>query len=85
LVEVVKRLELDLTNKAFTRCSLCNKLLVDVPKSKVAGKVPPFIFSTQSEYRRCPKCNKIYWPGTHRKHMEKIFDEVAKSVAALTK
>ena len=84
LVEVVRRIGIDLRGKAFTRCGLCNKPLVDVTREEVAGKVPPFVFATQTEYRLCKKCNKIYWPGTHRKRMEEIFDEVARSAALKT-
>ena len=79
LVEVMKRGGIDVRAKAFTRCTLCNGLLADIAKEDVAGKVPPFIFATQTDYRYCAKCKKVYWPGTHRKHMEQILDDVARA------
>ena len=76
LVEVVRRARIDSTDKAFTRCGICNAPLVEITKQEVAGKVPPFVFATQTDYRFCRACDKVYWPGTHRKSMQKMFDEV---------
>jgi len=50
----------------LTRCLSCNDLLVEIPREDVREKVPPFVFETQSHFKSCPACSKIYWAGTHR-------------------
>ena len=49
----------------FTRCILCNEVLVDIAKDKVKDKVPEYVFKTQEDFVTCPQCQRIYWQGTH--------------------
>jgi uncharacterized protein with PIN domain len=56
----------------WTRCPVCNSALVSVPKGDAWGQVPPYVFVTQEEFRLCPHCNRFYWRGTHRQHMETL-------------
>jgi uncharacterized protein with PIN domain len=56
--------------KAFSRCGLCNSILVSVDKESVEGKVPEKVFEWKDEYWFCEKCNKYYWQGTHYKGIE---------------
>jgi uncharacterized protein with PIN domain len=51
--------------EAFSRCAECNSVLEEVSKESVRGQVPPYVFHTQERYRRCPRCARIYWRGTH--------------------
>ncbi|MFH0931374.1 MAG: Mut7-C RNAse domain-containing protein [Candidatus Zixiibacteriota bacterium] len=55
----------------FTRCMVCNQVLVSVPKKEVENKVPPFVFKTQESFVYCSKCDKLYWGGTHVKNLKK--------------
>ncbi len=58
--------ELHLTARmAFSRCAVCNVPLEQVTKSAVKGSVPPYVFQTQTQFRRCPQCHRVYWRGTH--------------------
>jgi uncharacterized protein with PIN domain len=50
----------------LTRCLSCNELLEAVDRESVQGLVPPFVFETQRQFKRCPACRKLYWAGTHR-------------------
>jgi len=52
-------------DEVFTRCTLCNELLLEIEKDKVKDKVPNYVFQTQEEFSYCPVCQKIYWKGTH--------------------
>jgi uncharacterized protein with PIN domain len=52
-------------NKTFTRCLDCNTELVEIPKEKCAGRIPPYIFKTQERFLHCESCDKIFWAGTH--------------------
>lgn len=55
--------------RPFSRCSLCNTQLLLIPREAAFGAVPDFVFETASDFHRCPKCEKIYWPGSHRQKM----------------
>jgi len=49
----------------FTRCLVCNEVLLEIDKERVKDKVPSYVFQTQEEFSYCPTCQKIYWKGTH--------------------
>jgi uncharacterized protein with PIN domain len=49
----------------FTRCLVCNEVLLEIDKEKVKDKVPSYVFQTQEEFSYCPSCQKVYWKGTH--------------------
>ena len=69
-------IELNLTAgqmRPFSRCLHCNVPIVNAEKDSLRGRVPDYIFETQEQFRRCSKCNRIYWPGTHTtRSMQKI-------------
>jgi uncharacterized protein with PIN domain len=50
---------------ALSRCAICNEPLQAIARCEVVDRVPPYVYRTQNEFRRCPKCGRIYWPGTH--------------------
>lgn len=54
---------------ALSRCSLCNVPLEAVSKDLVADRVPPYVFRTQQQFRLCPACGRVYWPGSHLERM----------------
>lgn len=72
LVQVIKELGLDCRMAEFSRCMECNANLTSRDPYEVAGKVPPYVYSTQTHYMQCPACDRIYWRGTHwlRMNME---------------
>lgn len=49
----------------FSRCPECNGVLVELPRAEAKGRVPPYVWHTQTQFRRCPDCQRIYWKGTH--------------------
>jgi uncharacterized protein with PIN domain len=53
----------------FSRCSLCNAQLIEIPREAASGAVPDYIFETASDFRKCPECARVYWPGSHREKM----------------
>jgi len=53
----------------FGRCIECNSPLEAVDRGSVALEVPPYVYSTQQEFKKCPSCGRIYWGGTHRQRM----------------
>lgn len=76
LREVVRTYDLDWRSRLFSRCSLCGAELVDIEEKEVGTAVPPKILREQDELRRCPECNKIYWPGSHTDRMRKVLEQV---------
>jgi uncharacterized protein len=66
---VIKSFKLKIDIKPFSRCLVCNEILVSIKKREIKGRVPFYIFQTKDEFSSCPKCQKIYWAGTHQKNM----------------
>ena len=57
---------LDLTaRQAFSRCAECNVPLDPASKETIQSQVPPYVFQTQDHFLRCPRCQRVYWRGTH--------------------
>jgi uncharacterized protein with PIN domain len=68
--EVLKAIghEID-QNRLLSRCLECNALLQSVDKEEVRFQVPAYVFKTQSHFKRCPGCQRLYWGGTHRRNI----------------
>lgn len=62
---------------ALSRCSLCNLSLKPASREEVAGRIPPYVLRTQTEFRICPGCGRVYWPGTHLEQMRRQMKEFA--------
>nr|HID13727.1 hypothetical protein [Anaerolineae bacterium] len=54
---------------ALSRCAVCNAVLEPVSPAEIADRVPPYVLKTQAEFRRCPGCGRVYWPGSHLQMM----------------
>jgi uncharacterized protein len=63
--------------RPFSRCLRCNELLAPVAKEVIIDRLEPLTRKYYDAFYRCPKCKKIYWPGSHREHMEKIITGLA--------
>ncbi len=67
LVEVLGKLDLKPEpENLFTLCLRCNESLKEAKPEEVRPLVPDYVFRTQREFRVCPKCRGVFWPGTHR-------------------
>lgn len=51
--------------RPFTRCSECNGTLGELSHGEARDLVPPYVWHTQQEFRRCAGCGRVYWKGTH--------------------
>ncbi len=60
----------------FTRCVICNEVLIEIKKVEVKDRVPEFVYRTNENFMRCPACNKIYWQGTHWGNVKEIIDKL---------
>jgi len=75
LRQVLQGASLD-NSPVLSRCLLCNSALDSIKKDEVKGKVPPKVFEQHETFWYCPRCNKIYWRGTHYTDMLKKIDEL---------
>lgn len=76
--ELLQKLNLKPDDKQlFSRCIICNELLKSIEKEKVKDKVPEYVFKTQKEFVTCPKCQRIYWQGTHWGNVRQILKEIS--------
>ncbi len=75
--EILKALNIRVNKDImFSRCVICNLALVPVDKEKIKDKVPEYVFKTQVHFTSCPKCRRIYWPGTHWGNVQKTLEEI---------
>ena len=89
-VEQLKQVinEVGITNedlRPFSRCSPCNLPIVNIHKDSVIGRVPDYIWETHDAFSRCPRCERIYWSGSHTKRcmerIEALFQHRANSIS----
>jgi uncharacterized protein with PIN domain len=69
LRQVIRVCGLRPLDHAFARCLECNLLLEPRSKAEVEKRVPPYVFATQENFSWCPKCRRVFWPGTHHERM----------------
>ena len=70
--EVIKTLRLQPDEKYFfTRCKLCNTILIRVPLEEIVNQVPDHVSIRHDRFSKCNTCGKIYWPGTHYERIRK--------------
>lgn len=69
-------LALDWLARPFSRCLVDNTLLVAAETSQIAH-VPPPARLASAEFRACPACGRVYWPGSHHRRMQAVLDEWA--------
>ncbi len=64
--EVLEKLRLiPETEQYFSRCLRCNVLLEELARDAAKDRVPPYVFERYERFQTCPRCGRIYWPGTH--------------------
>ncbi len=72
LLEVIKRFDLKNSLNPFSRCSICNSLLIPVEKKTIIAELPPKVVEYYNEFCKCEQCNKIYWRGSHFQKLNSV-------------
>jgi len=72
LREVVERLQLGANARPFTLCLCCNAPLIDVDKASVLPLLPPSVAQHHTQFKRCPVCARVYWPGDPYRRMSEM-------------
>jgi len=70
VVQVINSFKLHNKIKPYSRCIECNYPLKKIKKERAKNLVAPFIYENENEFALCPKCGRVYWPGTHYRKME---------------
>lgn len=60
----------NLVIRPMSRCLNCNEILIEQAKANIKSKVPFYVYQTCERFYACPKCQKIYWRGTHYQDMQ---------------
>lgn len=71
-VEIVDRFALARQLRPFTRCMVCNGVLVDVDAGDVSGRLPPAVAERDDVVRTCPGCSRLYWEGSHQPRLRSL-------------
>lgn len=69
LEELIARLDLCPQLQPFSRCMSCNGRLEAVDKEQIAERLPPRTRRYYHEFKRCVRCDKLYWKGSHYERM----------------
>lgn len=62
--------------KPFSRCFKCNNLLEPVSKEDILHRLLPLTKKFYNTFHRCPQCDRIYWPGSHKEKMRKYLNGI---------
>jgi len=62
--------------KPYSRCIECNIELKDIPKKRAKNLVVPFVYEHANSFAICPRCERVYWDGTHHQDMEFKIEEI---------
>lgn len=64
---------IDWLKAPFSRCTVCNEPLQLAPVDDLA-QVPPGSREHATQVWRCPRCNKLYWDGSHVTRMRNTLE-----------
>ncbi|HZX10200.1 MAG TPA: Mut7-C RNAse domain-containing protein [Acidobacteriota bacterium] len=70
--------ELDLRDKVkpYSRCIECNVLLKSISKKQAKNLVAPFVYERSDSFSLCPRCGRVFWPGTHHSDMNFKIEDI---------
>jgi len=73
---------LTLPTKTLPRCTVCNAVIKEVAKEKIAKVLQPQTRAVYNHFWQCtnPHCQKIYWKGPHWTKMAQTLEECRKAL-----
>jgi hypothetical protein len=75
-IEVMKRFDLADQMLPFSRCMLCNGLIVKISQQAAERHLDIKTVTYYSEYFQCSDCQRFYWKGSHYKQLQRLVDRV---------
>jgi hypothetical protein len=76
LAQVLDAFSLRDQARPMTRCLACNVRLKRLSRKNARNLVAPFVFERASAFSICPRCGRVYWPGTHFAAMDKQLSKI---------
>lgn len=76
LAEVVERCDLDKPDRLFLRCLVCNTPLRAATDAEIRRQLPPSAEDYPDTRLYCPRCQRLYWPGSHTQRMVRTLARV---------
>jgi len=70
------KIDLDVNHQRGHRCADCNALLLSISHDDAVPLVSRFVAQQHQEFLQCPRCHRVFWPGTH-------WDDLLKRLAAI--
>jgi hypothetical protein len=83
VVEVLQRYRLYEQIRPFRRCLRCNEPLAPVEKATIQDRLEPLTRQYYDEFHLCPKCNQIYWKGSHYERMQNYIHDLISNFGGL--
>ncbi|MFC1607156.1 Mut7-C RNAse domain-containing protein [Candidatus Latescibacterota bacterium] len=76
LQEVIRRFDLILGLKPFSRCLVCNGIVEETQKADINEELDPMTLRIYDQFYRCSDCGKVYWKGSHYDKMLKFIENL---------
>ncbi len=74
LCQVIDAYALSSPPGLFTRCLRCNTPLVEVTREAYADALPASVRASPGLLSRCSTCARLYWYGSHARHMHSTLE-----------
>ena len=60
----------------FSLCLDCNSRMLPMGKDDAADRVPESVWSSHDQFWLCPRCERVYWEGSHTRRMREWLEKV---------
>ncbi len=60
-------------------CIHCNTKLLSVDRETIKEKLPLLVYQFAYDFTFCPKCNHVYWKGSHYEKIKRKLKEIVKA------
>lgn len=77
LQEVIDRLDLAASVRAFRLCLTCNAPLRRIDRVEAQGRAPEGVLERHSQFVTCDVCRRVFWEGSHWERMRTLIDTLA--------
>jgi uncharacterized protein with PIN domain len=76
LQDVAAALDLQGPVAMFSRCLICNTPLEELDAAAVQALAAELEYAPPPRVRRCPRCDKLFWEGSHSRRMRAVLRQV---------
>ncbi len=80
LLQVLRAFPGLMEGRPLSRCLVCNVPVDPAAREVVADRVPDGVLELHDEFWACPRCDRVYWMGTHVEDMLSRLDLIRSRV-----